>query len=257
MVGVTEDLEQLTLEDVRNFYASRYAPDTAVLSVVGDVEHDVVVATAEELFVDGVRGDPTERARAIRHLSEGASVRTSGREVVKHASVTPRVVLAFHTPEATHPDTPALELLATLLSSGRSSRLYRGLVAGRGSATEVSASKLLQTDPGLFYLGATLCPGASVEECERKIERVIEDVVSSGVAEDELERARNLSSVDLLLSRETRLGLAGTVGFWESLGDWSLGEEYEERLAGVSAEELRRVAETYLAAERSTVWLAP
>ena len=257
VVGVAEDLERLTLEDVRSFYAARYAPDTAVLSVVGDVEHDVVVATAEELFVDGVRGDAAERARAARHLSEGDSVRAGGREVVTHPSLTPRVVLAFHTPEATHPDTPALELLATLLSSGRSSRLYRRLVAGRGSATEVSASKLLQTDPGLFYVGATLCPGASAEECEREMDSVIEEVVRAGVGDDELERARNLSNVDLLLSRETRLGLAGTVGFWESLGDWGLGEEYEERLAGVNAEELRRVAETYLAAERSTVWLVP
>ena len=74
VVGVAEDLERLTLEDVRSFYAARYAPDTAVLSVVGDVEHDVVVATAEELFVDGVRGDAAERARAARHLSEGDSV---------------------------------------------------------------------------------------------------------------------------------------------------------------------------------------
>jgi predicted Zn-dependent peptidase len=168
------------------------------------------------------------------------------------------VVVGYHTPQATHYDTAALELLCSLLSAGRSSVLYRELIDESGLANEVSAYKVPQVDPGLLYVGATLNAGEAPERCEERMLGIIARVRESGVSDTALERARNLARVDLLLGRETCLGAAGAVAFWESLGGWRLGVEHEERLSRVTGEDVRRVAAEYLEPDsRSSVWLVP
>jgi predicted Zn-dependent peptidase len=167
-------------------------------------------------------------------------------------------VVSFRTPAAKHEDTPALELLSALLSSGRSSIMYTRLVDDLGVATDVSASKIPQTDPGLLYLSASLHAGVSPEACEKEILDIVSGLVRSGVSEDGLSRAKNLTRVDLMLSRETSLGQAGALAFWECLGDWRLGEEHEKRIEQATAADVRRVAERYLdPSTRSSAWLVP
>jgi predicted Zn-dependent peptidase len=136
--------------------------------------------------------------------------------------------------------------------------MYARLVDDLKMATDVSVSKIPQTDPGLFYLSASLHSGVSPEACEDEILKLVSRVVESGVSEDGLARARNLSRVDLVLGRETCLGHAGSVAFWECLGDWRLGEGHEAQLEHVTIADIRRVASTYLdPVGRSSAWLVP
>ena len=283
VVGLMRDIKGLTPDDLQGFYADRYRPEKAVLAVVGNVEHERVLAEVEKL--SSAAGPLPARASArvgddsadpdAASSDAGASARVAcgddisarfedppptepRRSVLRGLSPSPQVVLAFRAPAAAHEDTPALELLAALLSSGRSARMYTRLVDDLGMATEVSTSKIPQVDPGLFYLSASLHSGVSPEECEDEILNLVSGLVESGVSEDELSRALNLTRVDLMLGRETCLGQAGSAAFWESLGDWRLGEEHETRLARVTAADIRRVASTYLdPAGRSSAWLVP
>ena len=266
VIGLMEDLEGLTLNDLRWFYAEHYRPEEAVLAVVGG-------ATSEEVLAEiDLRFDTTPPSRraarsaggprpapgpGARRPSEGPILEPR-RTVLTGLSPSSQVVLAYRTPEAVHEDTPALELLAALLSSGRSSLLHRKLVVDLGLATEVAASKIPQAEEGLLYLSASLHPGVSPEECEEAVLDTVAELVRSGVSDDGLRRARNLTRVDLMLGRETSLGVAGAMSFWESLGDWRLADRHERGLENVTAEDVQRAAEVYLEPSgRSCGWLVP
>ena len=100
--------------------------------------------------------------------------------------------------------------------------------------------------------------GVSPEACEQEMLSILSGLVEAGVSESGLSRARNLTLVDLMLGRETSLGRAGALAFWECLGDWRFGEEHEKQLELVTAADVRRVAERYLdPAARSRAWLVP
>ncbi len=257
VVGLTSDIKGLTQDDLQGFYADRYRPEEAVLAVVGGLEHDRVRAEVEKLF-SAASPLPEAREEDVLVRVEESAITEPRRSVLSGLSPLPQVVLAFRTPAAVHEDTSALDLLAALLSSGRSSLMYARLVDELGMATDVSVSKIPQADPGLLYLSASLHSGVSPEECEDEILSLVSRLIESGVSEDGLSRARNLTRVDLVLGRETCLGDAGSVAFWECLGDWRLGEAHETRLAHVTAADIRRVAATYLnPAGRSSAWLVP
>jgi len=252
VVGRLSDLERLTREDAVRFYGERYRPENAVLAVVGDVEPAHVASVAAALFDSGAGAAGGE----ARPGPEPAVTSPRRTDVLGGGSV-PRVAVAYRVPPATDADTPALELLAAVLSSGRGSLMYGRLVDDLGIATEVAATMIPQEDPSLFYISASLHPDESPERCELEILGLLDDIRRSGIREEALSRARRLTRVDLLMGRETCLGLAGALAFWESMGGWELGEEHERRLAQVTAADIRSVAGRYFRPEsRSTACLS-
>ncbi len=263
VIGLIDDLTGITLGDLRSFYSERYRPEEAVLAVVGGASHDEVLSEVGELFGAApltLAGEAAARAGAAGGEPRPADPPPTEprRTVLSGLSPSPEVVVAFRTPEARHEDTPALELLSALLSAGRSSLMYTRLVDDLGVATEVSASKIPQTEPGLLYLSASLHPDVSPEAVENEILDIVSGLVRSGVSEDGLSRAKNLTRVDLMLGRETSLGQAGAIAFWECMGNWRFGDEHERRIELASAADVRRVAGRYLdPSTRSSAWLVP
>jgi hypothetical protein len=134
--------------------------------------------------------------------------------------------------------------------------LYRELVEGMRIATDVSASRLMQAEPGLFYVAATLHDGVTPDACEGAMLDILGGICDHGLSGDDLIRARNLTRVDGLLSVESCLGAAGTAAFWESLGSWSLEESYERGLDGADVDTITSAARRYLSPDgRSSAWL--
>lgn len=250
VVGLRDDIERLTHHDVREFYDRLYAPDNAVLAVAGGVRHDDVVSAAEEYFGE-IRGS-SDAAEPVP--DEPAPTRPRS-EVLRLPVATPSTVMAFRVPGALHDDSAALEVLAALLSSGRSSRLYRRLVRTEALATEVGAYRLLHRHPSLFYVSTSLHPGVSPERLELSVLDAISEL-AGGLDNGELDKAKSLALVDHAHARETCLGLAGAVGLWEVLGDVSGANTFDERMRAVTDDDLVRVAEEYLRPEtRSSAWL--
>jgi zinc protease len=251
VIGLRADIESLTLEDVAAFYRTFYTPANAVLVVAGDVSHEDVVAHAEEAFGPLTSSRPPESSPApdpVQRAPRRAVVRTSIR--------TREVVLAFRCPPAAAPDSAAVELLPALLATGRSSRLWRRLVAEESIAADVSAVRTLSRDPGLFTVSATLHPGVDIRRAEDAVLHELATMGRLGIADDELAKARNLVRVDLMLARETCLGLAGALGFWECLGGWEQGAEFEDAIGRAGPRAVIDALEEYLDADRrSTVWL--
>ncbi len=253
VVGLREDLTALSFTDLERFYSDRYRPNNAILAVAGDVDADEVFDAAEDLFA-GIEAGELPDAPGIVEPPQ----REPRHADVRGVAATPGVEIAFRCPEGTHPDTPAVEVLATLLAAGRGSRFHRTFVAGDGVATDVSATRFLQKDPGLFYVSATLHEGVEPGPFEDDVIGVLAALAKTGPSSQELERARRLIHVDLILARETSLGLAGALGFWEMLGGRELGDAFEQRLLDVSGDDVVRILKTYFDPDvRSSAWLVP
>jgi zinc protease len=253
VIGLLPHLETISVGDLRDFYETRYVPGNAVLAVVGEVD----VAEVEDVAGEAFGGIPSRPASEPDVPAEPKQTEPRALSLARDVCV-PRLSLAFHCPEAANPDSLPLDVLATLLASGRSSRLYRNLVAGDADVTEVSATRLLQRDPGLFTISAELSPGGDPLACENAILEVLADLRREGVPARELDKARNLAALDRWLGQETSLGVAGFLGFWELIGGWELGVEFEERLTRVTAEEVAGALDAHFDPEtRSSAWLVP
>jgi zinc protease len=253
VVGVLDDLRGLRADDLRAFYARHYGPENAVVVVAGDVVSAVVLDAVRGLFGGlGRKGPPAPDV-------EPEPVQTSPRwRRIAGDTRSPRIVVAFRSPEATHPDAPALDIAASLLGAGKSSRLHRRLVVEERAATDVSAEWLLQREPGLFTFSAVLHPESDPERCEEVVLDVVRALVRGGILPEELHKAKKLTRVDLALAKETSLGLGGSLGFWELMGGWELGPDFERRALEVGRDSVERVAARYFDPDRRTsVWLLP
>ncbi|MFH1502476.1 MAG: pitrilysin family protein [Candidatus Eisenbacteria bacterium] len=257
VVGLVPDLRRASASDLRAFYRTHYRPSNAVLAVAGAAEPEEVERVAREAF-------RTERSggSAAGGLSRFPEVAPEPRQkaprsvALRRESGIPRLMTAFHCPEATHADSPALEVAAVLLGSGRSSRLYQRLVASDGDVNDVSVCRLLQPYPGLFTVSAELSEGGSVEACEQDVLEELSRLADVGPSTDELVRSKRLWRLDHAVGTETSLGLAGSLGFWELLGDWTLGDRFAEAVDSVTAEEVSRAVGAYLDPDvRNSAWM--
>lgn len=244
VAGLRADIGRLTLADLRAFYDTYYAPSNAVLAVVGDVRTDDVASFVGDSFGPLEAGPPPDTpARAEPPQVSARHVEVVGNDRAARATI------AFRTPEATHADSPALEVLSGVLAGGRSSRLHRSLVQGERVAVEASADRVLTVDPGLFSVSVLLRVGADLERSEATIVAILDELRESGVDEEELAKAKSLLALDYLTSVETSLGLAGSLAFWESLGGWELGPGFESRVSETTADDLARVLRDYFGPE--------
>ncbi len=251
VIGRRESIEALVVDDLRAFHDELYVPSNATLVVAGPRTHREVVEAVEDRF----GGIPAREARVPLPSVEPEQLEMR-RARVETDHATPRLTLAYHVPAAEHPDSAALELLVTVLAAGRSSVLYRRLVRDCKIATEVSATRLLQKDPGLFWIAVSLHPGSSLEEAENALVELLHELGETGISERQVETARRLVAADTMLARETVLGSTSTLGFWDSVASLEYGEEFERSLFEKDGAALTEVLTRYLRPERRTSgWL--
>lgn len=249
VVGYMSDLEVLTRRDVASYYERYYAPNNAVVAVVGDIEPDQVERWARAYFGSLPRGEepPPVLVREPPQLGE--------RRVVIEWDAEPRLRIGWHVPSSLHEDAPAIAILASVLTGGRTSRLHRRLVQEDRIATGVYAS----TGPGerfpqLFQIDAVPRSPHGTEEIEAAIYEEIERIAVTGPTAEELERVRNQIAAGNVRRISSNLGLAFQLVASETLeGDWRATFRAAERLQAVTAEDVRRVAAEYLTEDNRTV----
>jgi predicted Zn-dependent peptidase len=249
VVGYMSDLETLTRRDVASYYRRFYGPNNAVVAVVGAVDPDVIEAWARRYFGSIPRGEdpPPVLAREPEQLGE--------RRVTVEWDAEPRLRIGWHVPSSLHADAPAVAILASILTGGRTSRLHRRLVTEDRVATGVFAS----TGPGnrfpqLFQIDAVPRSPHGTAEVEATIYEEIERLAASGPAASELERVRNQVAAGNVRRISSNLGLAFQLADSETLeGDWRATFRVAERLRAVTAEDVRRVTAQYLTRTNRTV----
>ena len=252
VVGYKTDLQVISRDDLWRHYQRYYAPNNAVAVAVGDFETGALLDLVEKEFGSIPRGEDPPPMRVVEPPQEGER-----RVTVRRPGPVPQMSVAYHVPEATHPDTLAIWLLGSLLSAGRSSRLYKALVMG-GLASNAGAGSAMTHDPYLFRISATARPDVEPERLEAAAFAEVQRVIDDGVPEAELAKVRRQLRAGHVFSTEGVSSQARYLGQYELAGSWRNFETYLDELDKVRPEDVVRVAATYLTATNRTVgWFLP
>lgn len=249
VVGYMSDLQSLTRADVERYYKRFYGPDNAVLTVVGDVDPGQIFRWAETYLGPAPRGEPPPPVMAREPPQRGE------RRVVVHWDAQPALRVGWHVPSAYDADAPALAMLTSILTGGRTSRLYRRLVEGDRLATSVTSS-MGPGDryPRLFQVDAVPRAPHTTAEVEAAIYDEIARLGAEGPGASELQRVRNQVEAGDLRRLQSNLGLAFQLAESVSMfGDWRETFRHSARIAAVTPDDVRRVAAKYLIRENRTV----
>lgn len=240
IIGYAEDLDAMTISDCEEFYGSHYAPNNAVICVVGDVKHAKVAKLIEEQYGHIPASTPK------RPKVESEPVQNEERvSVLSLPLQVDKAYMGFKVPEAKHKDHAALSVLCSILSTGRSSRLYRALVE-TGITMDVSVSSGGSKDPSLAYASFTSQSGRKAEEAIDAFDAAINEFLSVGAREEELERAQNKLRTEILMGLSTNSSLAHFIAQNE-LVMGGVGEALAEieRIAKIGRDEVMEVAGCY------------
>jgi len=254
VIGWMSDLESLELADLEDWYQRWYAPNNAILVVVGDVDPQQVFALARRHF-GSLRAEPLSPPKPQQEPRQLGITRVQ----VKAPARQPYLVLGYKTPvlaEAEEDWEPyALEMLAAILDGGASARLSRNLVRGQRIAADADASYSAYTRlPGLLAMDGVPTPKHDVSELEAALRAEIETLRTELVDPQELARVRTQVVAGKTFERDSMHYQALQIGMLETIGlDWRLADTYVERLKQVTAEQVRKVAQKYLIDERLTV----
>ena len=248
VIGWMSDLKDLKPGDLMNHYQTYYAPNNAVIIVVGDVQKADIVSKITAAFGDIPEGPEIQRPK----IEEGPQ-RGEKRLFVKKEAELPFIVSAYKVPDIKHEDGFALDVLGSILSDGKSSRLYQKLVYQQQIALSAWAGyEGLYKDPFLFLTGATAASGKNIEEVEKTINDEIEKIKKAPPSEIEVQKAKNQIEASFIMGQDSIYMQAKMIGTFEMIGGWRLWEKYLEGIRKVSPEDVRHVAEKYLVSDART-----
>lgn len=253
-IGSMEDLGAASLDDIRDFFSTWYRPDNAVLTIVGDFASSEAKELVQKYFGDIAPGRNFPKFEAQRQNGHGER-----RETFASLVQLPRVYRLYHLPKMGDPDWIHADLLTTVIASDKASRLDRVLVHEKQIAQDVAAYVLPTESTGMLLLHATAKEGVSLEQIEKEVDTEIDRLISGGITDDELTRARNRAEIEYahqLENYDTRADLIGMMATYFS--DPSLLQRWLDPYNSATTEDLRRVAEKYLTpANRATSLFVP
>src|SRR5438874_5002963 len=248
VIGDIEIYNQLTQDQVMQYYKTRYVPNNLTFVVVGDVD----AAKMRQQLTEFFKAYPEKSLKPIFIPEEPPQL---GRREVhqEFATELTHLSLAWHIPEVTNPDVPALDLLSTVLGDGRSSRLYRRVREEAGLAYRISAFSYTPGDPGLFGIDATLDPKKR-EVAEQLVLHILDEVKQAGVTAEELIKAKKISLRHHLGALTTMRGQATDIGsHWLLTRNLNFSRDYLNAVQKVTLDDIKRVAAHYLTDENLTV----
>jgi len=250
-IGSIEELDAATLADVQAFHSTYYRPDNAVLIVAGDLDPKQF-----DVWVDRYLGSVPKPSTPIPRVTVKEPARTEEKHFDEHAPNVPLPAVAWTwlIPPAQSEDSEALDLAATILSEGDSSRLYQSLVYKKQLAQRASANAQTQEDIGLFTATAVMASGKKPEDGLAALREEINALGAKPVGSAELDKAKNLIITSALRERETNDGKAGALG--EAITqyhDASYVNRGLARLQAVTAADVQRVVKKYLIDAKAVV----
>lgn len=250
VIGWFADLDAMSLEDLQRHYDTFYSPNNATLVIVGDIKTESLLPAIKRLFEPIPRGPFPKQT-----LSPEPEQRGERRFLLKREAQVPFVMMGFRVPNYSNEDSYALDILESILSHGKSSRLYQSLVYDQKNSLAVGAEySVLQTDPGLFYFYSLVNPGAKVEGVEEAIQREIVRLQNEPPSEQELQRAKNQVEAARVFEQDSNFRHAMLMGQAESVGaGWRRIDQFVERIRAVTAKDIQRVAKQYLTPDNRTV----
>jgi zinc protease len=250
VIGSLNDLSAATVDDVAAFFKTYYAPNNAVLAIVGDVKTGECLARVRKYF----ELIPKQPAPSPVDMTEPAQTEERRQTIDDALARLARIDIVYHIPQSMTPDNDALSVLGSILSSGRSSRMYENIVRQKQLSSSVNAGAGESRGPALFQISGMVMPGKSVSDLEQAIYAEVERIKSEPIADWEIEKARNaalrsfVNSLGNTLNRAAQLSQLAV--FYNDPG---LINTRWQRLSSITAADVQRVAKQYLTQQNRTV----
>jgi zinc protease len=245
-IGAADDLRAAKLSDVKAFFQTYYRPKNASIAIAGDVDTTEALVLVDDYFGELDGGDDPIPFTAVSPSPPATEIRLMHEDRVE----LPRLYLAWLSPALFAENDAELDLVADLLSSGKTSRLYRSLVYEQRIATEIAASQNSREAGGFFQIAATAAPGRTLAELDRAMSAEIEAIATKGPDEAEMERALAQAEAHFIYRLQTVGGFGGKSDQLNAynvfLGDPGFFERDLARYRGVTAYALKRAAAEWL-----------
>jgi zinc protease len=249
IIGWMEDVRRITPEEIRAYYATYYVPNNALVVAVGDFNGPELLEKIKRAFGPIPRGPEPPPVRAAEPPQNGER-----RVTVRKEAKLPLIYVGYPVPNFRSSDAYALDLLSTILSDGRSSRLYRRLVYEAQIALNAGGDySYFSADPNLFWFYATALPGHSIESVEKALYQEVERLKTELVSETELERAKNQIEAAFVFRQDSIHRRASLLARFELIGGWRLLSRFVPAIRAVTAQDLQQVARTYFPDDRRNV----
>lgn len=247
-IGNRADIERVPIQSLQAFYKKFYRPDNALVAVAGKFEPEQALAFCQKYFGalenPNTSLPPTYTVEPPQDGERYVSLRRVGD--------VPLLGVAYHVTSAAHPDYAAVQVMAHILGTEPSGRLYKSLIEP-GLASSVFVQPVVGHDPGVLLAIAEITKGQDVSAVRSRLLETIQGVAEQGVTEEEVKRAVTefLKNREDLLASSERFAIQVTE--WASYGDWRLFFLHRDRLEQVTAEDVQRVAAAYLKPSNRTI----
>lgn len=230
-------IEEARMEDVQSFFYKHYTPNHAIMCVAGNVQTEEVKALAEKWFGDIPPGTPYDRSLAAEPAQE------EGRYMEVKGNV-PLDALwkAYHIAGRLHAEYYHADILADILGTGKTSRLYSTLVKDKKLFSEIYCYQTGSIDPGLLVIEGKLTEGISIATADEAIGEVLQQIIDNGVAEQELDKIKNRIESMIVFEDINLMNRANNLAFFELLGDADLMNTELDKYRAVTTEDLRITA---------------
>ena len=250
MIGYIKDLDAATLAEFQDFYKKWYMPNNAVLVVAGDFEKAAAKKMIKEYF------EPIPARTLPTRNSIVEPERTQEKRVKEYDSniQLPAILLAHKTPSMKERDSKVLDVISTILSNGKSSRLYKKLVDDKKKALQVFSFARNLEDYSVYNIGAIPLGKTSLDDLIKEMDEEIEKLQTELISDRDLEKVRNKFENNFVASNSNVQGIASTLATnYMLVGDTNMVNKELEIINSITKEEIRDVAKKYLAKNRRVV----
>ena len=249
-IGSMADLNAASVDDVKEFFRIYYAPNNAVLTLVGDLDPAETLDKVKKYFGNIASQPAAPPVDMIEPPHYGERRETIHDPLAR----TPMLLMAYHIPAGNTPDNDAMHVLASVLSHGESSRLYLHLVKEKQYATQVFVQADERRGPSMLYAYAFTRPGVNPEDCEKAIRDEIAAVQKDGITAEELDKARVQFLRGQIQTRQSDLRTAMLMGQYAVyFGDPNLINTIVDKFDAVTADQVKEAAQKYLVPEQLSV----
>ncbi len=255
VIGWESDIAAWTRDDLEQFHRTYYAPNDAVMVLVGDVEPDAALDQIERAMGGIPRGPEPEPVRTVEPRQRGER-----RAVLEYETQLPAIQIGYHVPRSADESAAVMKVVETILLAGQSSRLYRRLVDQDRSALSVTGGYgEWSFDPTLFEITAQLKSKVDPKEVEAAIYEELERLAGHAPEARELRKAKNMILADLYRSMKTISGKARLIGIFEIFhGSVAALDQWDDRIEAVTADQVSEFVRRYMIpTNRTVVTLVP
>ncbi len=246
-VGWRSDIQNVTKAETEGYFKQYYAPNNAVIVMVGDFNPSAAISLVDNFFGNIPSQPAPPKVRTVEPEQKGE------RRVEVEFDSNPYLAISYHIPAIGHPDIYALDVVGSLLSEGRTARLYKSLIEGKRIAVMAHAYNGVGKYPDTFTFFAAPRAPHTVEELESAFYEEVEKLKNTPPTDWEIQKIKNQLEAEFIRDLNSASGLASEIGNFETLSDWRYINTFMDKLAQVTPDDVVRVAKQYLIKSNRTV----